>query len=287
MRSNFPSLESLDVRTSIVEFGKNLLQWCDNTPLRKFYFFSGAIATNLVVSDFLVTLRDHCGHYNLTSIVLQFGKTSLGLPGDATHYKMTPTVLRPLLVFCNLSYLRVSSPHEFCLDDDFVETMSTAWPKLRCLTFDVSTRDHDTASSVGGSVTIAALVSFARRCPDLYELQIDLDANVVPAGPHPSPRGPRVRQMNLKYLTLWASPIESPSLVAHFLSSIFPCLRDIDVCHEHGLDEAEEEELHREGRSRYHKWVEVAKLVPLLAAARSDEEVFWSTNSAKKVSETV
>jgi hypothetical protein len=71
---------------------------------------------------------------------------------------------------------------------------------------------------------------------------------------------------------VYSSPIDSPSLVAHFLSSIFPELCDIQASYYPQVLEA---------RERLETWKEVKKQVPFLAAARSDEEAFWTAQVAR------
>ncbi|KAJ7658153.1 hypothetical protein DFH06DRAFT_1327441 [Mycena polygramma] len=282
---SFSSLQRLRGRTSNVQFASHLLKRLQKTPLQDLSLSFSAMAACIAFSGLLATLRDHCSHHHLTSISITLS-TAIPHPGQEERYAVTPAVLRPLLVFPNLSRLFIVSASDYRLDDNFIEAMSTAWPKISRLYFHRHSRDG-AIPTWGGSVTLSALAAFARRCPMLADLELDVDARVVPAGPHPSSHGPVVRQTSLKYTTVGASPIKSPSRVAHFLSSIFPALRLISGSRVHGLPAEQEQQLIRDGRSNFHNWEEVQKLVPLLAAARSDEEQFWAARgeqSGNKVS---
>jgi hypothetical protein len=203
---------------------------------------------------------------HLTDIEIRF---TGAVDGPPEADELTPTVLRPLLAFSNLRQLKLLAPG-FRLNNAFIEDMSMAWQKIECLTLYPTMRDA--ATNLGGSVTIAALSSFARNCPRLNDLSLLFDATVVPQGPHPSPNGPRIRQTKLTSFRVYSSPIDSPSLVAHFLSSIFPELRDIQASYYPQVLEA---------RERLETWKEVKKQVPFLAAARSDEEAFWTAQVAR------
>ncbi|KAJ7660189.1 hypothetical protein DFH06DRAFT_1130090 [Mycena polygramma] len=174
------------------------------------------MATTTVVSQLITTLSDHCSHHHLTTLELDLSKT-VPPAGHQAQYAVTPSVLRPLLVFPNLSLLRVHSPLDFRLEDAFIDAIPGAWPKLRTFQLRVSSPNaHGFVGSRAGSITLSALSALARGCPLLYCLELAVDARVVPDGPHPASN---------------------------------------------------------EG-TYFAKWEEVERLVPLLAAARSDEEKF-------------
>ncbi|KAJ7030147.1 hypothetical protein C8F04DRAFT_1114825 [Mycena alexandri] len=268
---SFRSLARLTVVGSTIQLGKNLLRWCDQTPLEHFCFYCTLPATGAEVSDLFTTLGNGFLHrHRLTSIDIQLSFND-DLGTNATAYEMSSIVLRPLLVFTNLSYLDLLTPLNVSFDDDFVDAMSIAWPKIKVLRF-----RNFTADSRRGSITLSALRAFALRCPRLEELELEFDATTVPQGPHPVPHTPRVRQTRLVLLAVGDSPIEAPALVAHYLSAMFPGLQSIEANRAHGLTDDEEEEMRQAGRSTYHNWMEVKKFVPLLAAARSEEETSWT-----------
>ncbi|KAJ7743364.1 hypothetical protein B0H16DRAFT_1859941, partial [Mycena metata] len=166
--------------------------------------------------------------------------------------------------------LAILSPLSVSFDNGFIAAMSIAWPKIKTLRFRVSSID-----TRRGSVALSALSAFALRYPRLEYLQLEFDATTVPHGRHPPSQAPRVRQTQLASLDVMNSAIEAPAIVAHYLSAIFPGLQCIETDRVDGLTDEEEEELRQAGRSTLHTWMKVGKLVPLLAAARSEEETFW------------
>jgi hypothetical protein len=102
-----------------------------------------------------------------------------------------------------------------------------------------------------------ALLPLSRNCPHLRHLSLTVDATHVQED-LPS-RTPRVIQTALVSARFHHSPIESPSQVARFLSSVFPSLSNISTSSE-----------------TYRKeWGEVKKLIPMFATIRADEKQFW------------
>ncbi|KAI5885266.1 uncharacterized protein SCHCODRAFT_02557466 [Schizophyllum commune H4-8] len=130
--------------------------------------------------------------------------------------------LRPLLPFSNLVrfVLPVTSDIEIALDDDDVDTLARAWPRLEVLEVYTVRRPSPALPPV---CTINALLSFARHCPLLRLLGMELDATIVRAlDPSVVPV-----QSSLWRLQVHHSPIESPADVAAFLSTLFPNLESI------------------------------------------------------------
>lgn len=177
--------------------------------------------------------------------------------------------LEPLLYFSNIQQLIIDLRCPFDLDDAFFEKMAKRWPNLTCMTvssvydgrFDSCHDDQpegpgptDTegqsprgGESLGDSplaapckgvaawrmrprATLLALFYFARHCPKMVTLQLEIDANLALI--HPSlvlesivRQGPNLWGM----LCLGHSPIEDPYAVAVFLSGIFSALTTIDT----------------------------------------------------------
>ncbi|KAJ7128819.1 hypothetical protein C8R43DRAFT_897087 [Mycena crocata] len=168
---------------------------------------------------------------------------------------ITSTALQPLLRFPNLTDVVVTLPKSgsFQLDDAFAAGMAIAWPQL----VNLSLGGCDPAAPQ--SVTIMALFSFARHCPQLLRLCLAFDATRFPEMlPEDASRAPRVIQTACRSLIVLDSPIQSSFQVASLLSSIFPNSRVI--ASPHGQ--------HKE------KWDEVNKMLPMFAALRRDERSF-------------
>ncbi|KAJ7166636.1 hypothetical protein C8R46DRAFT_1094941 [Mycena filopes] len=275
----FQALERLSVGATQIQLVKNALQWCDRTPLKHLNFTCSASPTGAALANLLVVLGDHCTPDSLTGIDMTFLSLDEIIQANPTPYELSPAVLRPLLVFHNLTYLVILSALNFALDDEFIDALSKALPKIETLRFRVGFGD-----SRRGSVTLSGLRAFALHCPHLDDLELTFDATTVPPGPHPAPGAPLVRQTCLSCLVVADSPIDAPGPVAHFLSAMFPELQTVEATRI--LTEEEDEELRRAGRSTFHNWGEVEKLVPLLAAARADEQIFWTAQNGELVAPT-
>ncbi|KAJ7721279.1 hypothetical protein B0H16DRAFT_1791606 [Mycena metata] len=218
-------------------------------------------STTQLIKNFLqwcertpVTLLGECRFYcNVPTTVVYDLIVALG---SDDMVRTNPTaVLRPLLVFSNFSFLAILSPLNVYFDNGFIDAMSIAWPKIETLRFPVS--------SIDTRRRVLLSLSIKRICPPLSPSQI------------PRARAPRVRQTQFASLDVMNSAIEAPAIVARYLSAIFPGLQSIEADPVDGLTDEEEEELRQAGRSTLHTWMKVGKLVPLLAAARSEEETFW------------
>ncbi|KAI0655381.1 hypothetical protein C8Q70DRAFT_1057485 [Cubamyces menziesii] len=177
--------------------------------------------------------------------------------------------LEPLLYFSDMQQLIIDLRCPFDLDDAFFEKMAKRWPNLTCMTvsggfdgrFDPchddqpegrGPTDTEGQSPHGGETlgdsalvapckgvaawrmrpraTLLALFYFARHCPRMVTLQLEIDANLALI--HPSlvlesivRQGPNLWGM----LCLGHSPIEDPYAVAVFLSGIFSALTTIDT----------------------------------------------------------
>ncbi|KAJ7147248.1 hypothetical protein C8R46DRAFT_545908 [Mycena filopes] len=268
----FQALKHLSLRAANIQLIQNALRWCERTPLTYARFTCSASATAVAVGNLLTILGDSCIDDGLVDINIDFCGSDDIVRANPTAYEISAAVLRPLLVFSNLTDLRILSGLNFSLDDNFIDEISRAWPKIRRLAFRPCTDEKRI-----GSVTLSALRAFALHCPALEDLELTFDATTVPPEPHRAPRRPLVRQTCLTTLTVGYSPIGVPDLVARFLSATFPSLRSI------GADSAEtaeeEEELRRAGRSTFDKWAAVEALVPSLAAVRIEEEIFWRAHA--------
>ncbi|KAL1702703.1 hypothetical protein EV121DRAFT_209414 [Schizophyllum commune] len=168
-------------------------------------------------------------------------------------------LLRPLLPFSHLArfILPVTSNIEIALDDDAVDSLARAWPRLEVLEVYTVRRPSSAPPPV---CTINALSSFARHCPLLRLLGMELDATVVRAlDPSVVPV-----QSSLWQLQVYHSPIESPADVAAFLSTLFPNLESIEV-----PDQAPS--------SRYiNKWDDVHWRLPGYVPQRLGTMIRWS-----------
>ncbi|KAJ6520834.1 hypothetical protein B0H19DRAFT_380295 [Mycena capillaripes] len=277
---SFPSLTVLSIYTGSVTSGTDsFMEALSNTPLEEFEFVSDTIPSTPTTQTFFSALRDHCSHSTLRSLHAAFGYKCPLILGAAVPSALTPDLLRPVLAFTNLRYMTVITPSGFRLDDTFCIAMAKAWPHIEELNLDTS--GHRLANDQPhppSTVKLVTLASFARHCPRLTDLQLAVTALEPPAAYPPPPNTnanaaePRACQTALRRLTVFYSPIESPFLVARFLSAVFPSLRDITTLYD-GLEDDEDPE-----SVMSRRWTEVEGLIPMFAAVRSDEEKYWTAH---------
>ncbi|KAJ7171534.1 hypothetical protein C8R46DRAFT_1349476 [Mycena filopes] len=174
----------------------------------------GSLPLPSAVTKFLATLSD--------TPLKVFKMESATTPDNAFMRRLSPwtsvthpgtLILTPLLAFSNLREVAVDSGFEILLTDVFCTALAIAWPRIEVLSIGNSYVGQRQPPTVG----LLALTAFARHCPRLRRLAMDFDAREVP-GTAPPPEEPRVLQLALQCLSVDHSPIDSPSLVARFLS---------------------------------------------------------------------
>ncbi|KAJ7699333.1 hypothetical protein B0H17DRAFT_1196414 [Mycena rosella] len=152
---------------------------------------------------------------------------------DPAHY-VVPSASICLLCsyFPNLLVVRLQSPTGFDLDGATAWAMARAWP--------------------------LAEGRHGRGAPST-----PLDAETVPPVPNPGSDGSRPIQTSLMLLNVGASPISTPSLVAAFISGLFPALCTLTAVFEDDEDE-----------SHGALWEEVGTLLPVMQSLR--EKRCWA-----------
>ncbi|KAK7065109.1 hypothetical protein R3P38DRAFT_2595516 [Favolaschia claudopus] len=232
----------------------NLIQSWDRSPLTSFKidFMSSPSATSL--EALFHALSEHCSHDALYTIEITLSFTQI----PDTHSLVSSRGWTHLLLFPNLSSVQLLCRYRF--DDEDMHAMATAWPKLKTLEL-MSPRQNDP------SITLRALLSFARHCPQLESLQLSLDARIIPALPLNEDvclRHPTLR------LFLQESLITDAHAVATFISHLFP-----NISYLHSLDpedmkaDAEDPEFVTQHR-QFELWNEVGRL---LRGTKEDNDV--------------
>ncbi|KAJ7660167.1 hypothetical protein DFH06DRAFT_1130071 [Mycena polygramma] len=267
---SFSALRRLSMSTENFSSGTNqLLTTLAHTPLRHLDCVTDDTPTRNGIQTFFASLSDHCSHPNLEYISAQFGYESGVGEGDLVN-SIIPQTIRPLLAFHNLRVVIVSTPPGFALDDAFCVSMAQAWPRVEHLQlFPGGHAIFLPSTLVPSTVSITALAAFASHCPQLADMRLEITA-LNPPRSYPLPDTPRAGpQKALANLDVLYSPIEEPDLVARFLSAIFPSLSITTFWR------ADPDDDDAVGELMASRWAEVTKLIPILAATRSDEERYW------------
>ncbi|KAJ6544248.1 hypothetical protein B0H19DRAFT_1076383 [Mycena capillaripes] len=254
----FPVLENLFVCCETARFCGGVIQVISSRRLRRLSVQQMTSWTTSAWQELHTTFRDCLDNTTLTSIDVEEPENSDRVV-DTTSYVLSADALRPLLAFKNLHGITYQLIPCLDVDDDFLEEMALAWPRLDVLQFgsEVLIREQPRA-------TLKCLVAFARHCPNLTLLGIRMDASHVPN----FTQVPRQRISNsLDTLDVGTSTINSDTeaRVAAFVSNLFPELESLSWFSSPSLPE-----------SHSTSWRRVSNMVPVFCEMRSQEEKFWT-----------
>ncbi|KAJ6476210.1 hypothetical protein C8R45DRAFT_934823 [Mycena sanguinolenta] len=161
-----------------------------------------------------------CSHSSLKKIfVARYSDWTIPVE-ERGIYLFGGDILCPLFAFTNLIDVSLSHPVGMDLDDVLVREMARAWPRIESLELPPA-RFH----RIHPHVTLHGIYAFAQHCPRLRMLHLAFDATAVPeiqVGTNE-----KVSQRSLDKLNVAHSPIRESTLVAKFLSKIFPELDTI------------------------------------------------------------
>ncbi|KAJ7770738.1 hypothetical protein B0H16DRAFT_1411002 [Mycena metata] len=177
--------------------------------------------TQNITRELYTTLANSCSHTSLKILSVSGDDRDLDpvLDEEVDTYSVTEDCLAPLFSFANLTYVSLSHPVGFDLDDAVIRRMATAWPRIESLALHSGTARH-----LPTRVTLAGLEAISEHCPRLKSLWITLDATRVPKIPHKVfPTG----QTTLIMINVALSPITTPRAVGKFLGALFPRLKSI------------------------------------------------------------
>ncbi|KAK7007781.1 hypothetical protein R3P38DRAFT_3026203 [Favolaschia claudopus] len=189
---------SLDLVTSLVQ------SW-DRSPLTSFKIDLESSPSATSLEALFRALSEHCSHDALHTIEITL--SCIQIPD--TKFLVSSRGWTHLLMFPNLSSVQLLCRYRF--DDEDMHAMATAWPELKTLEL-MSPRQNDP------SITLRALLFFARHCPKLESLQICLDARTVPSlalDDEPYPLHPALRRLFMEESLITQA-------VAAFISCLFP-----------------------------------------------------------------
>jgi hypothetical protein len=157
-----------------------------------------------------------CSHLMLTTLVIKESDMSTQLP---VGWTIKEDMLRPLLVFTNITKIHILTTHPFDLGNKMVRDMATAWPRLQSIQL-------SEAGWAGQSrVTLAGIIPLI-SIPTLRDLGIVINASTVEHTLDMPLVG--VSNTNIRYLFLGDSLIKDAHLVAAFLSEVLPKVQIIE-----------------------------------------------------------
>ncbi|KAJ2933002.1 hypothetical protein H1R20_g4073, partial [Candolleomyces eurysporus] len=141
--------------------------------------------------------------------------TRLEIDGLRTEH-FHPGDLDPLLRISGMKHLDFHHARNIQIDDELISKMASSWPHLE--TFRLYSDSTSTCP------TLASIQTFARHCPNLRRLSLDLDLEVVPLEDTQT-------ILPLRHLTLFSvlndakiGDDDRVSAIAKFISECFPAL---------------------------------------------------------------
>ncbi|THU90859.1 hypothetical protein K435DRAFT_247387 [Dendrothele bispora CBS 962.96] len=203
-----------------------------------------------------------------------------GAPTDHLHY-ITSADLSPILSIATIISFEIK--HPFCLNlglDD-AETIASAWPNLKFLNLNAAPMNVSPVPAIQ-QLDLHSLLPFARRCPDIEELGIFLNAEPrnLPSESDIDALPPHFTK--LKTVFFGKSSISDEGEVAQFLSCVCPIGCNIGYGRKWYVCEGDNEFA--------KKWIVVGDLLPHLFVARKRyekklalERKHWMSMSTKDV----
>ncbi|KAJ6491971.1 hypothetical protein C8R45DRAFT_190055 [Mycena sanguinolenta] len=253
----FIALNRLDIKYEVAQV-IDFFESCSEAPLKDIDMRLFTCPSTTVIDRLHAALRDGCSHSALSSLNIEIDENYRLEPESDL---MTVHSLRILFCFTNVTSVRITSLG-FDMDDQGMKELARAWPQLRVLGLGFAGMNDDT--ELQPRFSLRSLSVLAQHCPALAELNLTLDATVVP---EPDPT--IVPQLALRYFGVGRSPITSTSLVAEFISALFPSLAQIRTFGDGFIDDADSPlDLQPEDTAYHHLWTEVAAQIPIIAATR-------------------
>ncbi|KAI0738351.1 hypothetical protein C8Q80DRAFT_1347940 [Daedaleopsis nitida] len=290
----FPALYDLNVSAQLPHFLRVLAAPFFPANLRLLYVHATHAVGPPLVHAFLAAVAESC--QLLTELALVCGGDAQPLrfrARPAAEERISMDTLRPVLKCPQLVLFELSCETPLALTQADVEELAAGWPTLEVLVLAPYPIPLPLPQeSEGGALTLAALVPFARHCPNLRTLALHLSVG----GPHAHipALGTAVRPFRkLTRLDVGTSPLASPEAVkgvGRVLSELCPADCEL-VCgvtwpwpagwqSEFGgdafvADSPEDVEvlgtLLEEMQAGFARWEEVAKTLPLLVQVRAEE----------------
>ncbi|KAJ6483516.1 hypothetical protein C8R47DRAFT_1132468 [Mycena vitilis] len=270
----FATLESLDITGTTVEALIAIIPLLTHAPMNDLVATFPTLPASHLISQFYADLATRCSHTHASLSVLRLGRqTHVDNIPDATQSAVNVVngaLLRPLFVFSNLTFVTLSAPVGFDIDDALIADMARSWPNIEALELHASD-----FAPVPSRLTLSSLQLLARHCPCLRTLHLCLDASTVPdweafkADKKKKKKGGRVRQNVLVSLYMSRSPIGEPLSVAAFLSNIFPKLKFVTT------DKVYIQTPSQETIAMHTQWKIVEAALPVLRKVRAEER-YWA-----------
>ncbi|KAJ7274534.1 hypothetical protein B0H12DRAFT_403347 [Mycena haematopus] len=269
----FPSLFDLSLTCTVEDCTSFMRQPYAPTNLTALYVDSRLLESPAAVHELLTALSETCQLLESLGIITLVDDTE-PLPALADvpiAERINYSTLRPVQNFPNLTIFEITHQYPLDLKLADLEQLARSWPSLRKLIL-----NNEPVISDECSLTLEALIPFAKYCPELEQLGLFINASTADLSSNFQVDLPPSYQskpfVKLRHLSVGVSLLGDENAVALFLSQICPLNThlecgvtwDIDGEHERG-------ELVQTISDRCVKWAKVAEVLPLLTKLRMEE----------------
>ncbi|KAI4294371.1 hypothetical protein EV122DRAFT_223841 [Schizophyllum commune] len=217
-----------------IQFAIQLLESCPIRPLESLSIQSSPREA-LQLPHLLQVVAQHCEVRTLRdlSVDVEQDLQILGQSYPAMECNDTLSLehLEPLSSF-RLQGVRIGTTRGPILTDADYATVASWWPNLNALRLSCSC--HYRTDDDVPAATLNAVTVIVSGCPDLEDLDIPIDARIVPSVPS-------VKHGSLWRLCVNDAPITDPKAVAAFLSSLLPELYCLE--YDDGYIDSEEDDV--------------------------------------------
>ncbi|KAI0367140.1 hypothetical protein BV20DRAFT_950872 [Pilatotrama ljubarskyi] len=234
------------------------------------------IATSTALRDFFCVVQARCTSLVDLSVDYIIAPDSpIASPPPLPQDRPSITTFRPLFSARSIRIFEFRWDYALNLSDDDMEEFAGSWPSLESLQL----HPEPVPEPNGPTLSLRALIPFARHCANLRYLALHIDASEPSELSHLL-RSPGIMPFRrLETLAVGLSAITKAEPVTLFLSQLLPLgcpvscgLRwpdAFDLALEHALVPLE---VRTEMSTFWMRWTEVAKLLPVATKARLEEK---------------
>lgn len=266
----FPSLWDLSITSSFADATSFIDMPFAPTNLTMLYIDSQLLETPEDVHRALATIADNCQLLKSLALISLVDPNRISEGQPPKDECINVNTLQPLLRCPNLTSLELVHQYPLDLQQEDIEKIAAKWPSLETLLL-----NNEPAYLQQSSLTLKALLPFARHCPNLRHLGLFIHASTadLPTSYHPDPSStyqyPPFKK--LRRLSMGVSVIANDGPVVLFLSQICPlqCHIDSGVTWDESITVTETMAVTIQ--TRCELWEKVVELLPLLTKLRMEE----------------
>ncbi|KAL1662257.1 hypothetical protein GGF50DRAFT_128896 [Schizophyllum commune] len=260
----FPALRVLELVNMTLEDAEDIIETGDQRPLESISVTTARSTDPDALHALATALRRHCDPAHLRQVMFTtctYERNRALWPSNPTPF--TFEQIAPLTAFPNVEVARLCTSSEICITEDQWEHLAQSWPQLRRLDF----LTYDFAMAGQPILSLAALAFFARFCPNIEEICVQLDASTIP----PMPSSPSDGSSNRRVRIAAAAPCEISRAedVVKFLRSAFGNVT-VNLLYFDKANEIGDEQLRR----REEQW-DLVRSLTSGERPQSNEDLIW------------